>query len=471
MNENQFSDEFHSLNELIQQYENLRDGRAHAFLDEDSFEQIIDYYDDQDQLQYAIQAAEYGIEQFPYCSLLLLKKANLLIETRHYQDALGILERVEALDPMDINLHVLKADVYLGMNQHEKAIKLLETQALRFEGEDRTDLLLELADVYDDCEEFDKVFDCLKRVLEHEPGNEEALHKICFWTEFTGRAEESIRLHKAIIDEHPYTELAWFNLGTAYQGLKLYEKAIDAYQYAIAVNDKFEYAYRNMADAYMRIRKYPEAIETLQRHLEIARPEDVIYEALGHCYEKQKKYDQARYYFRKAYHLNPDDERLYYRIASTFMQEENWPAAVKYLQTAHKINVLSLEYVLALCECFIQQEQYKDALTHLLEGVRLHPASVRVRSCLVRCLFLAGFYEEGEVQLDRARKATGDKPVYQYYHCALLLASGRTKEGLLQLDLALSAAPRQVKKLITLYPAALQHKGVIDLIARHKHNR
>lgn len=30
----------------------------------------------------------------------------------------------------------------------------------------------------------------LKTILEQEPNNEEALYKICFWTDFTGRNEE-----------------------------------------------------------------------------------------------------------------------------------------------------------------------------------------------------------------------------------------------------------------------------------------
>ena len=89
-----------------------------------------------------------------------------------------------------------------------------------FDGEERIELLFELADVYDDYEEFDKVFDCLKLILEQDPNNEEAFYKICFWTDFTGRNEESIRLHQKIIDEFPYNELAWFNLGCCLPGIE-----------------------------------------------------------------------------------------------------------------------------------------------------------------------------------------------------------------------------------------------------------
>jgi tetratricopeptide (TPR) repeat protein len=54
--------------------------------------------------------------------------------------------------------------------------------------------------------------------------------------------------------------------------LKLYEKSIDAYQYAVAIDEKFDYAYRNMGDAYLRLRKYKEAIEVLEKVLELTRP-------------------------------------------------------------------------------------------------------------------------------------------------------------------------------------------------------
>ena len=95
-------------------------------------------------------------------------------------------------------------------------------------------------------------------------------YKICFWTDFTGRNEESIKLHQAIIEDYPFSELAWFNLAAAYQGLKLYEKSIDAYQYAVAIDEKFDYAYRNMGDAFLRLRKYKEAIEAVSyTHLDV----------------------------------------------------------------------------------------------------------------------------------------------------------------------------------------------------------
>jgi predicted Zn-dependent protease len=218
----------YDLKQLLQQYRNLRDGTAHSSLDEDSFEIIINYFDEKDKLSAALEAAEAGIEQHPYSAILLFKKADLLIASHKYAEALKVLDMGGILDSTDINLYILKTDALLALDQPDKAACLLGEALDIFEGEEKIELLFELADVYDDYEEFDKVFDCLKMILQHDAENEEALYKICFWTDFTGRNEEGIKLHKKIIDEHPYNELAWFNLASAFQGLKLYEKAIDA---------------------------------------------------------------------------------------------------------------------------------------------------------------------------------------------------------------------------------------------------
>ena len=331
--------------------------------------------------------------------------------------------------------------------------------------------MFELADVYDDYEDFDKVFDCLKMILEDEPNNEEALYKICFWTDFTGRNEESIRLHQQIIDEFPYNELAWFNLAAAYQGLKLYEKAIDAYQFAIAIEEKFDYAWRNMGDAYIRLRKYKDAIEALEKVNELAKPEDVIFEALGYCYEKMKNYAQARQHYRKAVHLRPDDSRLYYKIACTYYNEGQWESCLKQLETAMRIHQSPAEYNLLAGECKVHLGQYKEAVQYFTAVVRHRPKNAGGWEALVRCLYTGEFFEEALEQANAALTATQGKPLFLFYKSAILFAAGKTKEGLLQLEKAMETAPKQLKKFVELNPAILQNQLVVDVLARFKRNK
>lgn len=468
MKENPYRQDKEELKELVRQFLNLKAGRSHTFLDEDAFEKIIDHYDDIEELNQALEAAEIAVEQFPFSSMLLLKKADLLLATRQYHQALEVLQHAELLDSNDINLYILKTDALLALDQQEKAVELLENALQLFEGAERIEMLFELADVYDDYEEFDKIFDCLKLILEQEPTNEEALYKICFWTDFTGRNEESIRLHQKIIDDFPYNELAWFNLGAAFQGLKLYEKSIDAYMYAVTIDEKFDYAYRNMGDAYIRLRKFKDAIEALERVLELSRPEDVIYEAIGHCYDRMKNFAQARFYYRKASHLNQEDSKLYYKIACTYMNEEQWGMAVKQLEIAIQLHKAQPEFNLAMGECKMQLGDFKEAIQYFSAVVRQRPKNGSSWEALIRCLYAGQFYSEALEQVRAAMLYTDNKPVFYYYTSAILFGMRKSKEALINLEKGLSLAPKLLKKFVGLNPALLQRQPVADLVGKYR---
>ena len=457
-----------SITELLKQYNNLKNGYGSIFFEEEAFEKIIDYFDDQEDLSRALEAAETAIEYFPYSASLLIRKADLLLATRKYRDALDILEKAELFDGTDINLYILKTDAYLAMDMQEKAVEILEKAVGHFEGEEKVELLFELADVYDDYEEFDKVFDCLKVILTEEPTNEEALYKICFWTDFTGRNEESIKLHLQIIEDHPFSELAWFNLAAAYQGLKLYEKAIDAYQYAIAIDEKFDYAYRNIGDAYIRLRKYKEAIEALEKVLELSKPEEVIYEAIGHCYDRMKNFAQARFHYRKASHLNPDDSKLLYKIACTYYNEGQWGSAIKQLESALKIHRTQAEYNLLMGECKLHLGEFKEAVQYLSAAVRTRPKNISGWEALIRCLYVAEYFPEARQQALAALSHTNNKPLFYYYLSAILFEMNKSKEAMLYLEKALSNAPKHLKKFVQLNPSILQNSQVVDIIAQYK---
>ncbi|RYY49695.1 MAG: tetratricopeptide repeat protein [Chitinophagaceae bacterium] len=456
------------LKALLQQYENLQTGLPNSFIEEDGFERLIEYFEEKEQYKKGLEASEYALSQYPYSASLLFIKANLLIILRHYQEALDVLEQAEVFNSQDTTLYILKTDAYLALDEQEKAAELLEAAIDIFDGDEKLDLLFELADVYDDYENFEKVFDCFCLILSLDPNNEEALYKICFWTDFTGRNEESIKLHQRILDDYPFNELAWFNLGAAYQGIKLYEKAIDAYKYAVAIDEKFDYAFRNMGDAYIRLRKYKEAIEMLEKVAELSRPEAVIYEAIGHCYDKLSNFPQARFYYKKASHLNAEDGQLFYKIACTYMNEGAWQAAIKQLHTASKMHRMQPEYNLALGQCYMQLNNIDEAITYFGTVVRIRPKNITGWQELLKCLLSGKLYEEGVEYASFAYEQTDQKPIFLYYKSMFLLAGGKLKEGTLVLETAMDANPKLIKKFIELNPAILQQQPVVEVIARHK---
>jgi tetratricopeptide (TPR) repeat protein len=250
--------------------------------------------------------------------------------------------------------------------------------------------------------------------------------------------------------------------------LKLYEKAIDAYQYAIAIDEKFDYAYRNIGDAYIRLRKYKEAIEALEKVLELSKPEEVIYEAIGHCYDRMKNFAQARFHYRKASHLNPDDSKLLYKIACTYYNEGQWGSAIKQLESALKIHRTQAEYNLLMGECKLHLGEFKEAVQYLSAAVRTRPKNISGWEALIRCLYVAEYFPEARQQALAALSHTNNKPLFYYYLSAILFEMNKSKEAMLYLEKALSNAPKHLKKFVQLNPSILQNSQVVDIIAQYK---
>lgn len=460
-------EEREEIEELMRMYDNLKLGRNASFINEEDFERIVEHLEDKEDFREAYKASALALEYFPFATFFMLRKADYLIDNQRFTEAMAILDRVELLDQNDISLYILKTDCLLGQEMHEKAALVLEEALNRFSGEERLDLLAELAEVYEDYQDFDKVFECLRMILMEDPTNDEALLRIGFWAEFSGNNEASIRLHQHLVDETPYNEMAWFNLGSAFQGLKLYEKAIDAYKFALAIDDKMDIAWRNMSDAFIRQRKYKDAIESLQKVLEISRPEDIIYEAIGHCFHKLGNFAQARLYYRKSSHINPEDSHLYYKIAHTYYKEQKYIQAIRQLEHALMLSSKHMEFYLLMGDCYMELNDLSRAADCYAAVVERKPKSMMGNQSYIFCLLLDNRHEDALFMSRLAFANTNQNPVFYYYIAASLLALGKTKEGLIELESGLVANPKGFRKMFELFPGILKIPRVIDLVNQY----
>ncbi|MCD6064838.1 MAG: tetratricopeptide repeat protein [Flavipsychrobacter sp.] len=461
-------EEWSSMDDLLRRYEEVKNGEAVNILDEEEFERVIEYYSQNSNEEQALLACDIARTYYPFSGSVLLLKAEILTQAQKYGQALKALDEMEQYDQNNLDAVLLRSDILLGQFKYDQAALWLEQKSKEFESKEKIEILLELSDVYDECEEFDAVFDTLKRVIKIDIRNEEALQKICFWAEFTERLEESVSLHTQLTEEDPYNALAWFNLGAAYQGLKLYEKAIDAYEFCVAIDEKFEFAYRNMADAYMRLKWYERAVDVLEKHLEIAKPEDVIFEAMGFCWEKQKNFQKARYYYRQASQLSPQDDSIFFKIGETYAREKQWEKAVKSYSVALHLNKDNASYCMAIGNCLMEMDVKSEALVCYLNAVRLKPSSKTTWVALIKGLYFSGYHDEALTQIEVAREHCGDKPDFKYYQAALLFELGKSKEGLVQLERALKLAPHRIKVFTDLNPEYLRRTSVADMVAKYK---
>ena len=144
---------------------------------------------------------------------------------------------------------------------------------------------------------------------------------------------------------------------------------------------------------------------------------------------------------------------------------------MRQLEHALKIHRKQAEYNLLMGECKVLTGQYKEAVQFFSQVVHVRPRNASGWEALIRCLYKGEYFEEALEQTENAIRITKGKPIFLFYKTANLFALGKTKEAIIQLEIAMEQAPKMLRKFVELNPAILQNQLVVDVLARFKRNR
>ena len=230
-----------NLKELISRFQDAYLAGLQPFFDVDEFEAIIDFYLESDMYDEAGAAVEIAMEQHPSSNGFIIRHARVIGNNKKYYEALEMLNNIELIESTNADVYISKAEIYSLMNKHDMAIEEFK-RAIHYT-EHKEDLYSSIAFEYENLSDYDNAIKYLKYAIDINPESENMIHEISFFFEITGREEDAIEFFNDFLDSHPYSKLAWFNLGVFYNSLELYEKAIEAYEFVIAIDETFSSAY------------------------------------------------------------------------------------------------------------------------------------------------------------------------------------------------------------------------------------
>lgn len=429
---------------------------------------MIEFYLDSEDLASALRATDSGIEQHRYSGSLHERKAQVLVEMKRFPDALKVLEELEGVDPGSMELHFLRADIYTELGKHKLAIEVLCKAEEIGPPDERDDVFVAIAEVYESWERFDKAFDFLKQALELNPKNDDALYRMWFIVNLAENFDDSIRLHRSLIDRHPYSYLAWYNLGQAYFGLSLYEKAAHAFEYVTLINGTYEMAFRDWAEALYRAGDIKKAVSVLEQSTGRHEPDEFVYFKLAKYNHALGNTALARKYYREAIKLDPYYAEAFVRLAELFRADDQVLEAQRALRKATRINPDNVSYQLLLAEISHHIGDLETVISAFRTATRLQPSIEEHWLHLSRHLYDCGLRKEAVNSLEEAIEHCGEKPRLLYARCAYLFGSGRRNEGFVELHQALLANITFVPMLFGLVPALQQDASVTTIIQQYQ---
>ena len=142
--------------------------------------------------------------------------------------------------------------------------------------------------------------------------------------------------------------------------------------------------------------------------------------------------------------------------------------AIKQIEHAIRINKHINEYYIMMGECYMYLDDYKEAATYFGIVVKHKPKQIAGWESFIKCLIANHQYDAALEQTELAYMSTQGKVIFVYYRSAILFMMKKRKEGLLQLEMALSKSGKWLNKLIKFYPELIQDPKVVELISQYK---
>lgn len=423
---------------LIEQFERYLKDNEYTYFDEDSLEMLLEYYEMRSLPEREEAVIDFALTQNPFSSEFLVRKAELLLNRKRFKEALEILDKAQLFDSREMDIYLLRSDIYVEMNQLELAEGILHEALTIADDSDKDSIYAELSDIYEIQEHFDKAFEALSKALHFNPASDDALHKLAHIVDMTDRYDESVALHNSILEKDPYAWLAWYNLGRAYVGLGLYEKAMESFEYVMAIEELFDLVYRDAADIYYRMEEFEKAIAMF----ETAHEKSIGYEdysfRIGLCYERLNNFKSARFHYRKAARQDPYMHEAFFRIGETYRMEDRLdPALVNYKKALH-LDETNEDYICTIISIYKMLDRDTDVLEHLNLLVNVRPDILSYWLDYLTFLFEVEQYEKVIEVADTAIRRSGHYAEYYYLQSAASAALGDMRTALIVLEHALS---------------------------------
>ncbi|WP_438962343.1 tetratricopeptide repeat protein [Nonlabens sp.] len=320
----------------IKKFELMLKSNAVGFFDSEEFEQIVEHYLESGKMNMARKAAHLGLSQHPSSVTIKLLQAEILVFDNEFDKAHEILNQLYELQPHNSEIYIQKANIFSKTDEHEKAVELLK-KALELT-EDQADVYNLIGMEYLFIEDYKQAKENFISCLELDDTDYSALYNIIYCFDFLKEHKGAIDFLNQFLNNNPYSEVAWHQVGKQNFDLKMYDKALSAFDFAIISDELFVGAYLEKGKVLEKLGKYNEAIENYQITLKLDDPTSFAYLRLGKCYEKLGAHELAIKFFKKTVKEDPLLDKGWIALVDYYSTQLNYQKALSYIEKATEID-------------------------------------------------------------------------------------------------------------------------------------
>lgn len=451
----------------LSRFESMLKTNKVFFFDSEEFEDIVLHYLDTGKLSLAKKALHLGLEQHPHATGLKLVQVEVHIFLNKLEAADRILNELERLEPKNEEIHILRANIYSKKGQHEEAIKCLQT-ALKYT-EDYADIYSLLGMEYLFTDQIEKAKDSFVLCLKYDQDDHSSLYNVVYCYDFLNQHEEAITYLDQLIDQNPYCEIAWHQLGRQYYTLKDYEKAVWAFDYANLIDEEFIGAYLEKGKALEKLNKFKEAIDNYLLTLELDEPSSYVLLRIGNCHEQLENFNVASKFYKEAVHEDPLLDKGWITLADLYIKQEKFEEAIWYVQKALQIDDTNERYWIRYAMLNKSLLRFAEAEIGYQHAASLVPFHLETWLGWSDVLMILQKYDLAIEKLLQASEFTTDNALIAYRLAAIYFLTHDYTKGAYHLTIALNANFEERTIIRDYFPIVWENPIVQNLISKHPH--
>ncbi|MBC7885444.1 MAG: hypothetical protein H7X99_08205, partial [Saprospiraceae bacterium] len=377
-----------------------------GYLDEKVYLQLLEYYEDEYLFDKALEVVDYAIEQYKYRSEFYIIKARLLLNSHKVNECIILLDIAENMAPFEREISIIRARALAIKKDFAAAQEILDDLTLGATKSDSVEILIAESFIFEHMKDYNAMYDALSKAVIIDSKNEEAMERIWISAELSRRYEDSVDLHKIIIDKDPYNYQAWYNLGHGYNCIWEYEKAIDALEYSFIINPEFESGYLDCADTCLQIRNYEKALEIYVEANNRFGPNNELMVNIAHCFIYMNRIGIAKQWLLKAIKLDGYNDEAYFLLGECYAKDLVWYNAINAYHKAIELENRREEYYLGLAKAYLAVEDYNKATINFQMATQTGPEETLYWKEYICFLIKLGLFDEAIQVLDEAEDHT-----------------------------------------------------------------
>lgn len=451
--------------ETIQRFENMLKTNKILFFDSEEFEDLILYYLDSGKINLSKKALKHALEQHPNSIGIKIAQTELLIFEDKLDQAMQLLLNLEELDPENDEIFFQKSSIYSKKGEHKKAIEMLQKAFHLTEDVSEVYMLIGLEYLY--LEEIGEALHHFKLSLNENHNDHAALLNVMYCYDIMGNTVDAISFLDSFIDSHPYSELAWQQLGKQLYKIKDYESAVNAFDMAIVIDEYFSGAYVEKGKSLEKCERFQEAINNYLELLKIEDDSAFVFTRIGYCFDRLEMTKQALYYYLKAVHEDPLFERSWIYITDLYIRFDKLDKALHFINKALSIDEQNYSYwkKYALINESLGFEE--EAELGYRKAIEYGDEMLDTWLHWIDILLLL---DEGELALEKINKALvkyGDSAALMYRKAGVLFQKEAMDQATSSLINALYLNPKDQKILQQQFPSVWNLEIVKQIIQNY----